>query len=178
MWTTQSVQMKKCLERIANAPPRILIQNTEANMTSNGWTGNFSFFWLLWCKIFQAPFAARILPPPLHSSFSKLRSKRQELSWPIHTCPDLASVVSLACKVNESKSNEKDAEDLNKIIMAAQKFKNRAFIQHKLDINSLHIKDFCDAAIPNSWGQNLQLGYTVFLLEVPNRAEIQIKSSC
>lgn len=97
-------------------------------------------------KIHQKSFAEKISTLPNDSCFSEFRSKRQELAWLVNTRPDLACAVNLAAQVTETSFSEGDITAINKIVLASKKHSHRGLLQQKLDINTLKIVVYTDAA--------------------------------
>lgn len=119
--------------------------------------------------LYQSDFASPITLLTSHCSFSDFRANCQGLSCLVHTRPDIACALSLACQVTETLFSLKDAAQLDKVIMTSKKRKVRRLFHQKLDINSLRIKMYSDAAFASRQTYRPQLGYMVFICDANNR---------
>ena len=128
-------------------------------------------------KIHQPSFANRIRNLEPNSSFEKFRSKRQELSWLVHTRPDIACAVNKACQITEKTFNSEAIQNINKIVSTAHKYASRGLRQKKLDRDSLHIIVCTDAAFATNLKSMSQLGYLILLCDKDKNCNIlQFKS--
>jgi len=123
-------------------------------------------------KISQPKFSERVSVLPSNCSYAAFRSKRQKLSWSVHTRPDIACAVNMACQVTESTFTLKDVQQLNKVIMIAHKYKERGIILKKLDRKTLHIKMYSYATYANCEDRKSQLGFIVLLCDGYNKANV------
>ena len=101
-------------------------------------------------------------------SFSNFRSKRQELAWLTNTRPDIACAVNKAAQVTEECFSDEHIKFLNKVVATAKKYSTRGLIQQKLDIESLRLVVYTDAAFTTNSDHTSQLGYLVLLCDVSN----------
>lgn len=108
----------------------------------------------------------------LSSSFSDFRSKRQELAWLTHTRPDIACAVNKASQVTEENISEDDIKKINKVVKTAKKYSMRGLTQQKLDISTLRVVVYSDAAFATNSDHTSQLGYVVLLCDGNNNCNI------
>lgn len=128
-------------------------------------------------RIHQQTFAKKISKLPENCSFSDFRSKRQELAWLVHTRPDIACAVNRSAQITESSFKEANVKDINRIVQAAQRHSHRGILQQKLDINSLKITVYTDAAFSSNLDHSSQLGYLVLLGDASGKCNILHYSS-
>lgn len=123
-------------------------------------------------RIHQEQFAKRIETVPWNCSFSSFRSKRQELAWLVHTRPDLACAVNRAAQVTENSFSEKHISEINKVVLAARRHCHRGLIQQKLDLKTLKIVIYTDAAFSTNEDHTSQLGFLVLLSDASGKCNI------
>ena len=99
------------------------------------------------------------------------------MPWLVNTRPDLACAVNTAAQVKESTFTEKDAISINKVVSAARRHSHRGILQQKLDINSLKIIVYTDAAFSTNADHTSQLGYLIMLSDDSKKCNILHYSS-
>ena len=128
-------------------------------------------------KIHQHSFAEKLQLLPETCSFSQYRSCRHTLAWLVHTRPDIACAVNMAAQVTEQHWSVQDVRNLNRIIRVAKDNSSRGLLQQPLDVSSLSLKVYIDAAFANSPDLRSQLGFIVLLCDGHNRCNILHYSS-
>lgn len=128
-------------------------------------------------KIHQSSFANKISELELSSNFSSFRSKRQELAWLTNTRPDIACAVNKAAQVTEENFSTDHIKLLNKVVKTAKKYSNRGLTQQKLDIETLRMVVYTDAAFATNSDHLSQLGYLILLCDGKNNCNILHYSS-
>ena len=128
-------------------------------------------------RLHQKSFAESIQQLSLDCSFSDFRSKRQELAWLVNTRPDLACAVNIAAQVTEDAFCQNHVRSINKVVTAARRHSHRGILQQKLDLNSLRIVVYTDAAFATNKDHTSQLGYLVLLTDDSKKCNVLHYSS-
>ena len=85
----------------------------------------------------------------LDSDFRKLRQVRAQLTWLMHTRPDICIDANKLAQVTENNFKIQDVKYYNKIVDYLKSTNERTLKMKKLDLNSLHIRAYSDASFAN-----------------------------
>ena len=99
------------------------------------------------------------------ASVSDFRFLRATLSCLVHARPDLCCATAMASQVTENTFCERSISTINKVINHLKSTKNTTMSYHPLDMDSLRLVVFSDAAFTNSMNLSSQLGYILLLAD-------------
>ena len=106
--------------------------------------------------------------------FSDYRSLRARLAWATLCRPDIACAVAKAAQITESQFQE-DANShitsINAIVKHIHSNPDIILRFPRLDLGSLRIQEYTDAAFGNNFNSSSQLGYIMFLADCRNRCQ-------
>ena len=111
--------------------------------------------------IHQRPYIDHLKPLPSDESFVLLRQYRAQLSWLIHSRPDVCMVSSKLAQVTETSFNISHVEQCNTTIRYLQDTRHLSLRMPKLDPESLHVRAYTDASFSTNSDHSSQLGYIV-----------------
>lgn len=120
----------------------------------------------------QQHFSRKIKDLPLDGTYKGYRSKRQDLTWLVHTRPDFATDVNLAAQVTESKGERKHVLEINNLVRYVNRTAHRGIRQHKLDADTMVLKVFTDSSFANTPDLKLKLGYLIALVEASGKEKM------
>ncbi|CDF36780.1 unnamed protein product [Chondrus crispus] len=122
-------------------------------------------------RIHQPDHIQRIEMLPEDATFEHFRSARAALAWITHTRPDIACYVNKAAQVTEKAFESRHIEAFNRCI----KYLKREPLQLSFDplnIETLQIRVYADAAFGTNLDCTSQLGYVIMLFDANNAAHI------
>ncbi|MEM1283154.1 MAG: reverse transcriptase domain-containing protein [Chlamydiota bacterium] len=120
----------------------------------------------------QRSYIDRLSPISLSSSFEQFRSTRAQLTWVVHTRPEICAVVNMMAQVTEKLFAVKYIKLLNKTINKLKESPDDGIKMQRLDRDSLYIKVYSDASFANNPNLSSQLGYIVLLCDKFERCNI------
>jgi Reverse transcriptase (RNA-dependent DNA polymerase) len=95
------------------------------------------------------------------ASFDEFRTLRAKLLWIHNARPDIAAYCSIASAVTVKQFNPADVAAINDIVYYLKRTVAYRLHFPKLDINSLSLAVYCDAAFGNRVDGSSQLGYII-----------------
>ena len=115
--------------------------------------------------VHQSSYISRITTLDLDASFDQLQSARSQLTWLVHTRPDICAVANILAQVTKDTFNSKHIKEFNKTVKFLKNTSNQGLRMQKLDRESLHLRVYSDASFANNADLTSQLGYIILLAD-------------
>ncbi|MEM6805930.1 MAG: hypothetical protein AAF696_31325 [Bacteroidota bacterium] len=120
----------------------------------------------------QKSYIDRLTVLPLSCTYEMFRSTRAQLTWLIHTRPEICAAANMMAQVTEKIFEVKYVKLLNKTINTLKETPSKGIKMRKLDLDSLYIKVYSDASFANNPNLSSQLGYIVLLCDKNDNCKI------
>lgn len=104
-------------------------------------------------------------------TFQEFRSARARLTWMQHTRPEIAAIVNFLSQCIADTYKEK-IKLYNGTVKELQLDPSRGLKMKKLDLQTLHIKVYSDAAFANNTDLSSQLGFIILLCDKHNNCNV------
>ncbi len=108
-------------------------------------------------NVHQRPYIDRLKPLSSDASFVLLRQYRAQLSWLIHSRPDVCVGASKQAQVTENSFNISHVEKYNTTIRYLQDTRHLSLRISKLYPESLHVSTYTDALFSTNSDHSSQL---------------------
>ena len=105
---------------------------------------------------------------PLDATHREFKSKLMSMGWITHTRPDISCKVAQLAQVTENRFTEEHVKQLNSGIKYLKGTIDQGLSFKKLDLESLYIRVYTDAAFANNIDLTSQLGYIITLCDKHN----------
>lgn len=128
-------------------------------------------------QLSQEEYINQITLLPNNCSFSEYRSLRATLQWICHSRPDICCATSMAAQVSDDKFKSDYVDLINKAVKHLKQTPERFLNYPQLDITSLRLKAYSDAAFANNEDFKSQIGCLILLCDRNNRCHILSYSS-
>ena len=115
--------------------------------------------------IHQSSYINRIELLESDATFETLQSARAQLTWLVHTRPDICASENILAHVTKNSFIPKLIKEFNKIVKYLKKTEENGIIIQKLDNPSLHLLVYADASFANNSDLTSQLGYIILLAD-------------
>lgn len=109
---------------------------------------------------------------PESATYEDIRSARAKLSWVCNTRPDICAAVSILSQVTDKTFENTTYKLVNKVIKHLKATPNLGLVFPKLDIASVYLLVYSDAATNSGSDYKCQLGYIILLMDAYNRCSI------
>lgn len=109
---------------------------------------------------------------PLDADFNTFKRDRALLAWLTHSRPDLACFANRAAQVSEKTFGAHKVRELNRGVRLAQKRHPNFLSYRKLELESVHIRVYSDAAFATNDDLSSQLGFLILLADENDRCHI------
>ena len=116
-------------------------------------------------NIHQRPYIDRLKPLTSDTNFVLLQQYRAQLSWLIHSSPDVCVVASKLAQVTEKSFNISHVKQYNSTVRYLQDTSHLSLRTRKLDPESLHVRAYTDASFSTNPDHSSQLGYILLLAD-------------
>ena len=113
----------------------------------------------------QSSYIDRIEELDLNANFEIIRSARAQLTWLVHTRPDICAAANILAQVTKDTFTQKHIKEFNKLVKYLKKTANIGLRVQKLDQGSLHLRVYADASFANNNDLTSQLGYIILLAD-------------
>ena len=123
-------------------------------------------------RIHQKSYIERLTELKKDANFTLLRRSRAQLTWLIHTRPDICVDANRLAQGTEELFSIEHVKKYNKIVRYLHATKDRSLEMNKLDRKSIHIRAYSDASFATNYDLSSQLGYIVMLADEYNNADI------
>jgi Reverse transcriptase (RNA-dependent DNA polymerase) len=125
----------------------------------------------------QTSYAQRMTALPRDCNFDSFRSRRAQLAWLTYTRPEIVCAVNTAAQVTCETFCVETVTALNSAIGIVLRNPTRGLQYHSLDLATLRIVAYSDAAFACNRDLTSQLGFIVFLVDSTMRCNIVHYSS-
>lgn len=122
--------------------------------------------------IHQKAYIERIKPLPPESGFDVLRSARAQISWLIHTRPDICCAINKLAQVTQDSFDASHIKSFNKLVRHVKKTKSQGLKMQKLDYDSLHIRAYSDASFATNADLTSQLGFIIVMSDASHKSNV------
>ena len=109
-------------------------------------------------EILQRAYIERLEPILLGTDYVQLVRARAKLSWLAHSRFDFTAVLSKIAQVTEESYDRSHVKTINSTVKYLHSLKNLTLRMRKLDLDTLHIRDYSDASFATNRGHTSQLG--------------------
>ncbi len=99
------------------------------------------------------------------AAFTRLRRSRAQLSWLVHSRPDICVTASKLAQVTEKTFERKHVNRFNTAVTYLVESRDLSLQMRKLDMGSLHVRAYADASFATNHNFTSQLGYIVLLCD-------------
>jgi len=123
-------------------------------------------------KVHQRQYVERLTEISKNADFAELRRARAQLSWLVHSRPDICVVANKLAQVTEKLFSEKHVKLYNSSVKYLKATNKTAMVMRQLDKDSLHIRAYADASFATNYDQTSQLGYIIALCDKFDNASI------
>lgn len=106
------------------------------------------------------------------ATYDEFRSTRAKLAWLCNTRPDISCAVAKLAQVKEETYSEASVKAANKFIAHVLKSKELGIEVPQLDLESVVLEVYTDAALANNEDFSSQIGYVVVLKDRFGKANI------
>ena len=139
-------------------PGSLIFRSTIFKKTSN----QFEFY--------QRACIDRLKKLPCDADFLQLRRSRAQLSWLVHSRPDICVIASKLAQVTESTLERKHINMFNNAIDYLLESRDLSLHMWKIDLEFLHNRAFTDASFSTNHGHTSRLGYIFMLCDKQDNA--------
>ncbi len=122
--------------------------------------------------IHQKSYIERLITLELDADYFSLRSVRAQLTWMIHTRPEICVGVNKLSQITEETFSLDSIKEYNKVVKYLKKTASQGILLQKLDPNSLHLRVYSDASFASNLDLSSQLGFIVLLCDRNLKANI------
>ena len=119
----------------------------------------------------------RLAVLPKTCTFDKFRRSRAMLAWLANTRPELCCLINRAAQVTEDTFKKDKITEFNKAVKIAKAKDVRGLTYGKLDVSTLRLKMYADAAFATNDDLSSQQGYIILLTDNSGRAHVLDYSS-
>ncbi len=116
-------------------------------------------------EIHQRAYIDRLEKLPRDADFTQLPKSRAQLSWLVHSRPDICVTASKLAQVTEKTFERKHVNMFNTAVNYLVESRGLSLQMRKLDMDSLHIRAYADASFATNHNLTSQLGYIVLLCD-------------